>query len=288
VTLVEIVTILGGQIRDNQAIVRCPVPGHGKGRGDMTPSMSIGNGSKGHLIVHCHAGCDEADIWRELALLGIHRSQFSGASDPPVTSDLSEWARKLWRSSGDCSGTPVELYLHRRGVAPTRTALRYLPRCRHPRSAGKTFPAMIAAFSDETGHVRAIQRTYLTEQGHKAQLMPGKMSLGAIGNSAIRLFETGTKMGIAEGVESALSAQRLFGVPVWAAGGSRMDRVQIPTKITELIVFADHDAAGALAANRAYRSLSRPGLKIEIVRPVSEGADWNEVLLQGPSISSDA
>ncbi len=50
------------------------------------------------------------------------------------------------------------------------------------------------------------------------------MALGSIGNGAVRLGRAGKALGLAEGIETGLSAQQLFEVPVWAALGSRMDR----------------------------------------------------------------
>ena len=52
-------------------------------------------------------------------------------------------------------------------------------------------------------------------------------------------------MGIAEGIETALSAHLIFKMPVWAAlsaGGIR--DFPVITGITFLRILADHDAAG--------------------------------------------
>ena len=47
---------------------RCPVPGHGKGKGDKGPSLSVGESADGKLLLYCHAGCSFVDVVRALGL----------------------------------------------------------------------------------------------------------------------------------------------------------------------------------------------------------------------------
>lgn len=42
-------------------VARCPVPGHGKGKGDKTPSLTITD-SHGKALFHCKAGCTQGDV----------------------------------------------------------------------------------------------------------------------------------------------------------------------------------------------------------------------------------
>ena len=51
-------------------IARCPVPGHGRGRGDKTPSLSLANGTDGQLLAHCHAGCPSDAVFDALRQRG--------------------------------------------------------------------------------------------------------------------------------------------------------------------------------------------------------------------------
>lgn len=46
---------------------RCPVANHGKGRGDLNPSLSIRE-DDGQTLVHCHAGCSTTDILAQVGL----------------------------------------------------------------------------------------------------------------------------------------------------------------------------------------------------------------------------
>jgi hypothetical protein len=49
----------------NQAVAQCPVPGHGAGRGDLNPSLSI-TGIEGQVLLRCHAGCAPEDVMAAL------------------------------------------------------------------------------------------------------------------------------------------------------------------------------------------------------------------------------
>ncbi len=73
------------------------------------------------------------------------------------------------------------------------------------------------------------------------RLMPGTIAPG----SAVRLFDAGSTLGIAEGIETALAAASLFGLPrVWAAvNASQLAKWLPPVEATEIIVFGDADAA---------------------------------------------
>ena len=75
------------------------------------------------------------------------------------------------------------------------------------------------------------------------------------------------ELGLAEGIETGLSAMELHGIPVWAACGSRMDAIAIPDAVERLVIFADNGRAGAQAAERAATQHERPGRRVEIKPP---------------------
>lgn len=59
----------------------CPAPGHGKGRGDQRPSLSItADGDK--VLLHCHAGCSQEAV---LAALNLPRPGRNGDRDTVAT-----------------------------------------------------------------------------------------------------------------------------------------------------------------------------------------------------------
>ena len=66
----SIARALGGHRSGNGYLCRCPVPSHGKGRGDRNPSLSISDGDQ-RVLVHCFGGCDPLDVLDELRHRGF-------------------------------------------------------------------------------------------------------------------------------------------------------------------------------------------------------------------------
>ena len=78
-----IAKILGGKPEGGGYLCSCPVKGHGKGRGDLRPSLSVSDGKRA-LVFHCFAGCKPRDIIAALNAL---------APDPRPQSSLSKAER---------------------------------------------------------------------------------------------------------------------------------------------------------------------------------------------------
>ncbi|MCB2079057.1 MAG: toprim domain-containing protein [Novosphingobium sp.] len=139
---------------------------------------------------------------------------------------------------------------------------------------------MIAAVSLDAGPV-AIHRTFLApDSGAKAEFDRPKRALGALGEAAVRLFAPiNGRLGLAEGIESAMSAYALTGIPSWATlGNERFGMVSVPDSVTELHLFVDHDAGGDLAAARGQAAYARKGRTIVVRQPSARGDDWNDEL----------
>jgi DNA-binding transcriptional ArsR family regulator len=57
--------------RDGSYMASCPLHTHGKGRGDLNPSLQLWENPDGTLAsAKCYAGCDERELWRKLLELG--------------------------------------------------------------------------------------------------------------------------------------------------------------------------------------------------------------------------
>ena len=107
--------------------------------------------------------------------------------------------------------------------------------------------------------------------------------LGSVADGAVRLFPIGADghLGIAEGIETALSAQAIFGVPTWAAlSADGMARWQWPAEVRRVTIFADAGDAGRRAAARLADRLNLAGIPSEIVAPL-HGDDFNDDLQRG-------
>ncbi len=189
----------------------------------------------------------------------------------------SEVARAIWQASRPASGTPVETYLRHRGITiPVPSSLRYNPAVRYTPS-GLHLPCMVAAVQGPDRRIVAIHRTYIRLDGRgKAGVVTPKKALGPLGPGAVSLGPVGQTLGIAEGIESGISAMQLFEISVWCALGSRLDRIALPEEVRRVIIFADSGEAGMEAANKALESFSDQGRQTEICVP--DLGDFNDVL----------
>jgi DNA primase len=195
-------------------------------------------------------------------------------------SDHRTEALDIWRSTSSADRTTVETYLRSRSIIlPVPPCLRYHANLKHW-DTGLDFPAIVAGVQDGNGKFTAIQRTYLLPDGRdKAQVNKPKKALGPLGDGAVRLAPARKVLGMAEGIETALSAMQLFEIPVWAAlSCSRFASVAIPDNVIEVQIFADNGAPGKGAAGRACDAFTAAGKRVAIRRPPEFFSDWNDAL----------
>jgi len=210
---------------------------------------------------------------------------------PATVAPRSPYVAELW--AGADRPRLAELYLWSRGIRvrpkPLPDAIRGHGRvwCAETRQFR---PAVLAALQDETGTVRALQRIWceasiecgdaMPEKGTRStDLAAGKKTVGVMGQAAVRLSAPGPVLGLAEGIESALSAAQLFSLPVWAAcGASRLGSVHVPDVVREIIIFGDDGAAGHDAAMKAVRAYRTQGMRASAEFPPPGARDWNDFL----------
>ncbi len=272
---------IGGAWRNGRGLGPCPAPNHGKRRGDMNWSLSLSAGSDAELLVHCFAGCDPGDVLAALRKLPSHRSAtVARQTDRPIQGSAvsRQTTLDLWNGALPIEGSIVEAYLASRGLSTTCRALRFIPDAWHAPSA-RRYPAMLARLEDTQGNILAVQRTFLTAGGRKADVEPVRMMLGSLKAGAVQLAPAGEMLGLAEGVESALAASEMHRLPCWAACGARLHRIALPGTVRHVIVFADNDPPGLQTAERAARRFQAEGRRVEIRAPERAGADWNDALL---------
>lgn len=276
----EIVTSLGGTWLRGRGMCRCPA------HEDRTPSLSVTLGSRA-ILFHCFAGCSNEAVLAALAHRGIVMgSLFDGGGAPPRSASRDNTPpdniQRLWRDAACLRDSPAARYLAQRGIALVSPDLRYLARTPlGPKGSVRFLPAMLAAVRHDLG-ILALHRTFLDARTGKIAKFDGpKRALGSLGRGAVRLAgPRGGKLGLAEGIETALSAQQLFGISCWATlGTERFGLVAIPESVTELSLFIDHDPAGSEAERRAREAYARDGRTIVTHRPAQPGADFNDVLM---------
>lgn len=188
--------------------------------------------------------------------------------------------------------SPAGVYLHRRGLElPTTDALRFAPALPywHDGAMLGRFPAMLAAVTSPAGELVALHRTYLTADGCKAEVPAVKkltQTAGPMAGASIKIGEpmprpgSGLGLGVAEGIETAIAAALLGGVPVWpCVSAYGLERFVLPAGLRNLYVFADNDENGTgqkAAANLADRA-ARTGVAARVLIPPAVG-DWNDEL----------
>ncbi len=267
----------------------CPVVTLGKRRGDHSPSCLVKDGHSA-LLVHCFAGCDKRDVLEALeerGLLDRTRPAFQNAtatvlSRKPSEPEPDQRALELWHSSKSIEGTLAERYLseHRGLDGPYPPSLRFLPGYNH-KASGLRFPAMIAGLSRPDKKIVAVQLTFIRPgDGAKAQLNMPRLNIGRMGTGAVHLTDGAIRigeLGLAEGIETALSATALSGVPTWATlGATRLANITIPSSVKTVHIFADGDQPGEYAARRAADKYEAQGKRVIVHRPASQFADFND------------
>lgn len=264
---------------------------------EKSGSFSVNDAKGFYHCFGCGAHGDILDWWMRVEGVSFEEAtarlrREAGATPAPIERDDRnssrdcETARKqaealsIWRASRPIGGTVAETYLRearRIGVA-LPDCLRFHPRLAiGPRELGDA-PAMVAAVTDLAGELVAIQRTYLLQDGSgKAAIERPKRALGPVGLGAVRLAPAAAIVGVAEGIETGLSAMELFCVPVLCVLGSNLSRVELPASVRNVAIFADRGEAGERAAAIASRAFHEQKRKVA-VRYAAQGKDFNDEL----------
>jgi putative DNA primase/helicase len=154
-------------------------------------------------------------------------------------------------------------------------------RCPYYDEDGKlvgTFPAVIAPILGPDGSLQSVQRIYCAELEPRKKILP---AVDTISGAAVRLFEAGDELGLSEGLENALAARQMFGIPVWATlSDNGLKTFQPPPGVAGIHIYGDNDAnyVGQEAAFALARRLSRNRFPVEVHIPPDIGTDWLDVL----------
>ena len=152
-----------------------------------------------------------------------------------------------------------------------------------------TYPSMVAAVTSPTGELVSIHRTYLTADGFKATVPTVKKlcaSAGPLMGASIKISapmvrdDGNQALGIGEGIETALAAAMLFGVPVLSAVSAHgLAAFEPPHDVQNIYIFADNDLnqVGQGAAARLAEKLTYQGHTVRVHTPSIIG-DWNDEL----------
>lgn len=211
---------------------------------------------------------------------------------------------RIWNetvSLKDDAAKPALRWFHGRGLLPLKWPLadvRFHPALRY--TDGDTylgeFPAIVSMIRDNEGRSKTIHRTYITKDGRKPAEIPAGMTrkLFAVPNdltasgSSVRLDEPTNCLMLAEGIETALTARTLTGLPTWAClSKDLLRRIEIPESVRYITIWADKDRsdAGQQAAAELVERLLLEGRRAIAMLPpgdIPDGAkslDWNDLII---------
>lgn len=264
-----------------------------KGRGDFY-CRGCGAGDGFELLERVFGWSFSDARRRVLEAAGISRDSSTATpiralhrpSPPPLATPAAPTARVLsiTRSACAVADCPDAIaYLEHRGLWPppgstlkAHAALEYWEdRNRIGRYAG-----LVAEVRDLAGELVTVHVTYLANgrklEGHEPRKLLTKIE-GREG-CAVRLMPASEVLGIAEGLETALSAAVLDSTPVWAAlNTSLLAKFEPPAGVTTLRIYADRDAPGLLAAGQLMERL-QGRVRFELRAPSVQFKDFNDVL----------
>jgi hypothetical protein len=204
----------------------------------------------------------------------------------PAPSGSAEAARRLFAMSKPISGTFVETYFRKRGIAVLHGTgnLRFHPRCYYrPDDHGptETWPAMIAAVTDLKGGITGAHRTWLAPDGSgKAPVETQRKAMGDLLGHAVRFGVPGDVMAAGEGIETVLSARQAIPTMAMAAAlsSAHLAAILFPDTLRRLYILRDNDPAGDGARNSLIEWADAGGIEAITLSPRLK--DFNDDLRQ--------
>lgn len=192
-------------------------------------------------------------------------------------------SRKLLGVSAACQkGGIVDQYLLSRAIdlKVMPQDLRFIEKLNE---GDGVFSAMIAVIRHADGNGASLHKTFLdgpkkADVPVSRKVMRGPLPQGG----AIRLAPVAETLGVAEGIETALSASLMRGLPVWSViNSSMLKKFKPPAEVKRLIIFGDCDpkyGGQAAAYALAHRVAVDGGIEVEVFIPDRHG-DWNDVAM---------
>lgn len=263
---------------------RIGCPDCGRGGRDKTLGITISGDGKG--VAHCFR-CEftESNQPQSAARhLRIVKATERDA-DPQKSSGLSQYGRDLFDACKPVSGEAAAYLTARNCVIPPKNSdLRCHSALKHP--GGYVGPCLVALITDAlTNEPLSLHRTWIRPDGTKADVEPPRLLLAKHrkAGGVIRLWPddaVSTGLGIAEGIETALSMAHGF-TPVWSCvDAGNLASFPVLAGIESLLISADHDMAGLKAARECATRWALAGKSVHVIEPDRERTDLNDLALE--------
>jgi hypothetical protein len=219
---------------------------------------------------------------------------------PEQAKDRAERIKKLYNESVPIVGTLAEKYLRSRGIksftpdylCEIGNNLRFhqsLPYKEDDNSPWQRFPALLAIVRDSNGKPLTLHRTFLSPDGmRKAPVSRPKMILAPprdmrggfiMLDKPTQIPDGGYFIGLAEGIENALSAREGSGSPMWVGISDRLlAMTNLPSSVRACALYSDIEPSGA--GQRAVSELVRNNASVDFINNVPSSnkakVDWND------------
>jgi putative DNA primase/helicase len=259
---------------------RCPCPSCGRGPRDDTCGVTIDD--DGAFVSHCFR-CEWATSWRpRQAMRSGPRPSAPVRAPQNDKRPFDSFLASIFNATDPLKGTHGQPYLEGRGCL--------VPACRDVRFHRnlRGFPAIVSRVTDPaTNAPMTLHVTLLAPDGSgKADVSPNKLFMPGYAKKGgvIRLVDDAdveAGLGLAEGLETALSVMAAGWSPVWATcDAGNLAAFPVMNGIKTLTVFADNDASGTgqRAAEQVVQRWRAAGREARIILPPTEGTDWNDTL----------
>jgi hypothetical protein len=208
---------------------------------------------------------------------------------PKAPTGSADAARRLFAMSQPIERTPVEAYLRQRGITALHGtgSLRFHPRCYFrpdEHSPTETWPAMIAAVTDLSGHLTGAHRTWLDPEGFnkatlgKAPIDTPRRAMGDLLGHAVRFGVAGEVLAAGEGIETMLSLRCVLPtMPMVAAlSAAHLSAILFPDRLRRLYIARDNDPVGDAAVATLLDRAQTAGIEALVLSPAM--SDFNEDL----------
>ncbi len=196
--------------------------------------------------------------------------------EPSARRDSEAAARRLFRAGRPIAGTPAEAYLRARGItgAIDWSCLRFHPALWYradPEAPRESWPALLAAVTDDAGRITGLQRTWLDRtRPVKAPLISPRRALGRLLGQGVRFGIASDVLAAGEGIETVLALKSVLpAMPMIAAlSAGHLAALQLPATLIRLYVARDRDAAGRMALRRLQSRGQEMGFEVRALQSV--------------------
>jgi putative DNA primase/helicase len=299
----DIARRLGGEASGRNHVI-CPGPGHTKR--DRSLSVRFDSGAPEGFLVNSFAGDDPIRcrdyVRRQLGFpawqpgdernrnVSSQRREFDQAAMEReaeyrcrTEDDLIRIKRadELWHSAKDPRRTAAEDYLRTRALKLdddlVDTVLRFHPHCpwRNEDTGLTEIPALLAAFrSLDDDEITGVHRIRLDQPQYWPKTR--RMMLGVVRRAAVKLVPAAHALAVAEGLETAMAANKMGYGPAWALGSAGAIAL-LPTLpwIEHLILLAENNDASRAATERCGKRWFKAGRRVTRIWPKPGCDDLN-------------